>query len=98
MSGFVSMNLSLYIFLLINHNYLFNGLFPLTQGVPVSSAEECKLALEEKNPCVKEEKCEKNAQLVIYQATDSSLSENILSVPMIADCRFVYHICAYILQ
>jgi protein lin-54 len=98
MSGFVSMNLPLYIFLPINHNCLFNGLFPITQGVPVSSTEECKLALEEKNPGVKEEKCEKNAQIVIYQATDSSLSENILSAPMIADCRLVYHICPYILQ
>ena len=80
------------------HNYLFNGLFPLTQGVAVSSAEESKLTLEEQNTCVKEEKCENNVQLVIYQATDSSLAENILSPPMIADCRLVYHIYAHIID
>jgi hypothetical protein len=64
----------------------------------VSNVEESKLALEENNPCVKEEKCENDSQLVIRrQATDSALSENILSAPMIVDCRLVYHIYAHVL-
>jgi hypothetical protein len=64
----------------------------------VSNVEESKLALEENNPCVKEEKCENDSQLVIHQATDSVLSENILSAPMIVDCRLVYQIYEHVLQ
>ncbi|GJN35421.1 hypothetical protein PR202_gb24197 [Eleusine coracana subsp. coracana] len=61
--------------------------FPVAQGVAVSSIEESKLALEEKNACVKEEKCENDTQLVICQATGSEPAENVLSSPMIVDCR-----------
>ncbi|KAK3140183.1 hypothetical protein QOZ80_5AG0397210 [Eleusine coracana subsp. coracana] len=61
--------------------------FGQREGVAVSSIEESKLALEEKNACVKEEKCENDTQLVICQATGSDPAENGLSAPMIVDCR-----------
>ncbi|TVU49187.1 hypothetical protein EJB05_00485 [Eragrostis curvula] len=60
--------------------------FGQREGVVLSSVEESKLALEE-NACVKEEKCENDTQLVIYQATDSAPAENVLTAPVVVDCR-----------
>jgi protein lin-54 len=64
-------------------------LFNLIQGVAVLSIEEPKQASEENNACVKEEKCEIDKQLVIYQATDLAPAENLLTTPSMVECRFV---------
>lgn len=61
----------------------------LIQGVAAASIEEPKQAPEENNACVKEEKCEIDKQLVIYQATDLAPAENLLTTPSIVECRFV---------
>lgn len=61
------------------------------------SIEEAKWPLEEKNACVKEEKCENDKYLVIYQATDPAPAENVLATPLIVDCRLVYHTYAHLL-
>ncbi|XP_062202156.1 protein tesmin/TSO1-like CXC 2 [Phragmites australis] len=63
-----------------------NG-FGRREGVAVLSIEEAKWPLEEKNACVKEEKCENDKYLVIYQATDPAPAENVLATPLIVDCR-----------
>lgn len=69
----------------------------LIQGVAPSSIEEPKHASEENNACVKEEKCEIDKQLVIYQATDLAPAENLLSTPLMMECRFVSHMFCRIL-
>ncbi|KAL6847241.1 hypothetical protein ACP4OV_023094 [Aristida adscensionis] len=62
--------------------------FGRREGVAVLSAEESKQVAEEKNACVKEEQGEEDKQLVIYQAaTDPAPAENVLTTPMILDCR-----------
>ncbi|KAJ1266279.1 hypothetical protein BS78_08G138900 [Paspalum vaginatum] len=61
--------------------------FGRREGVAVLSIEEPKQALEEKNGCVKEEKCEIDKELVVYQATDPAPAENVLTTPLAVDCR-----------
>ncbi|KAF8692179.1 hypothetical protein HU200_039781 [Digitaria exilis] len=61
--------------------------FGRREGVAPSSIEEPKHASEENNACVKEEKCEIDKQLVIYQATDLAPAENLLSTPLMMECR-----------
>ena len=70
----------------------------LIQGVAALSIEEPKQASEENNVCVKEEKCEIDKQLVIYQAADLAPAENLLTTPSMVECRCVcqiihLHIC-----
>ncbi|CAN6348398.1 unnamed protein product, partial [Urochloa humidicola] len=55
--------------------------------VAALSIEEPKQASEESSACVKEEKCEIDKQLVIYQATDLAPAENLLTTPSIVECR-----------
>lgn len=59
----------------------------MIQGVAALSIEEPKQASEENNVCVKEEKCEIDKQLVIYQATDLAPTENLLTTPSMVECR-----------
>jgi len=61
----------------------------LIQGVAALSIEEPKQASEENNVCVKEEKCEIDKQLIIYQATDLAPTENLLTTPSMVECRCV---------
>nr|CAB3466439.1 unnamed protein product [Digitaria exilis] len=61
--------------------------FQVPIRVAPSSIEEPKHASEENNACVKEEKCEIDKQLVIYQATDLAPAENLLSTPLMMECR-----------
>lgn len=61
--------------------------FGRREGVPVLSIEEPKQELEEKNGCVKAEKCEIDKELVVYQATDLAPPENVLATPSVVECR-----------
>ncbi|CAN6329785.1 unnamed protein product [Urochloa humidicola] len=61
--------------------------FGRREGVAALSIEEPKQASEESSACVKEEKCEIDKQLVIYQATDLAPAENLLTTPSIVECR-----------
>lgn len=78
-----------YILLHIKATVFLRPFFNLIQGVAALSIEEPKQASEESNACVKEEKCEIDKQLVIYQATDLAAAENLLTTPSMVECRFV---------
>ncbi|KAG2630608.1 hypothetical protein PVAP13_3KG537400 [Panicum virgatum] len=60
--------------------------FGRREGVAALSIEEPKEASEENNACVKEEKCEIDKQLVIYQAADLAPAENLLTTPSMVEC------------